>query len=155
MNGTPVFVDPEVEANTLLNQAIHAIARDLQGSIANLGNPVGMGLAPSDEMYIATATKIVERFSGAVLRAVEHERCGDQWRPIAEHDGSEDPVDLWFKEKRWTDFRWSSEGVRGWYREEGYPVTRRVLLGQPTHFRRIPAGPVDTEKPSPTIILPS
>jgi len=68
--------------------------------------------------------------------ADETRRLG--WLPIAEHDGSSDPVDVWRDGERFTDFSL----VNGrWQRKVGYPTVTQVLTTPPTHFLCVPEGP--------------
>lgn len=63
------------------------------------------------------------------------------WRVIksAPRDGT--VVDLWADGRIWAGFYFQPRGaMKGWYRQEGYPVTWRVLLVEPTHWRPT-AGP--------------
>lgn len=63
------------------------------------------------------------------------------WRPIAEHDGSEGPFDLWRNGERLTEFYWR----RGhWERQHGYPASTTVLTVGPSHFRALPTPPEGT-----------
>lgn len=151
--GKPMLITREtLEADALLTDAAMVVARNLSQGIAGLDYPVGMGIPPHPVECLAAATKIVERFRGATLAALHAERfCKEaamlDWEPIdtAPRDGT--LVDLWANGRRWTDFAYQSDGVRGWCREEGHPVTYRHLLTPPTHWRRI-TGPKD---PRPTI----
>lgn len=66
------------------------------------------------------------------------------WMPIetAPKDGTE--IDLWLPSAgRLTDFKWRNIGVKGWAKEEGYPVHTRILLEQPTHWMVPPPPPKD------------
>lgn len=64
------------------------------------------------------------------------------WRPIAEHDGSEGPFDLWRDGERLTDFRWRTRGLAPcWQKEVGYPSRTLILTEQPSHFMPVPSGP--------------
>lgn len=74
LNGKPeVKSDAAQEAEELLRDAAQVIAGTLAKGIATLGYPVGMGLAPHPDACLAAATKIVERFRGATLAALEGE----------------------------------------------------------------------------------
>jgi len=46
---------------------IYLIANDLERSIANLGYPVGMGLAPHPDTCTAAATRIVDGIKAKAL----------------------------------------------------------------------------------------
>lgn len=60
------------------------------------------------------------------------------WRPITEHDGSADPVDLWVEGERRCDFIWNKGR---WERTHGYPAVTTVLMRPPSHFMTVPTAP--------------
>ena len=62
------------EAQEFVAAASRKIAGMLTHSIANLGYPVGMGVAPHPDSCAAAGAKIAEIFGGAVLAAIEGER---------------------------------------------------------------------------------
>jgi hypothetical protein len=52
---------------------IAGIAADLEGSIANLGYPVGCGMSPSPEACVQAATSIVARIRQSALNGLSAE----------------------------------------------------------------------------------
>jgi hypothetical protein len=69
-----IFETPEQEAQGLMADAARKITTLLAQSIANIGVPVGMGMAPPVPMCAAAAERIVNIFGGAILAACERDR---------------------------------------------------------------------------------
>lgn len=84
------------------------------------------------------AADVIAEHDAYVAEIVEAETRALGWRPIAEHDGSSDPVDVWRDGERFIDFAL----INGrWQREVGYPSVTQVLTTPPTHFLSVPEGP--------------
>jgi len=67
------------------------------------------------------------------------------WRPISEHDGSSDPVDVWGEGDRYCDAYWikkrTKAGGEWWAPNQGYDGDYGVIGAKITHFRPLPSPP--------------
>lgn len=72
-----------IKAEAVAEQLVLSIAADLEGSIAALGYPVGLGIAPHPDACAKAARRIVSRISDGALGIL----IARQVAPIQEGDG--------------------------------------------------------------------
>lgn len=76
MNGKPIMIlSPALEAKQLLDDAIAVVSAELAAGIAGMPYHVGNGVAPHPIACMAAASKLCQKFAGAVLASVEFERA--------------------------------------------------------------------------------
>jgi len=69
---------------------------------------------------------------------MEAERLAHGWRPIEDHPGHQDPVDLLRDGERLIEFQL----IKGrWQKTHGYSAVTTVLTRPPSHFMSLPVAP--------------